>query len=301
MHRSGLLCRAACRSAGHRCRRPRSARLLPTPRAGHSIARPPPLDDWPLSRLAVRSMPARHQPSRSPTQTVPPLAPHGSTAQLTSWALLRSQQTGVAGSRSLASGGHARRKPGRRAPDLQFHAADRRGRSHELRRRPARRRGRRRGPRAAARQHSRCGSPPNGASARPLRRRAQRFRSVRRRRRLPAADAMAASASMPISRAAWSAFSSRDLFVDGGCAVTRPVYRQFSGRLRRVGRRPARPLPGRCRAAPDACGSAATSRVHLDWRQRLAGNAPARLRAGADARRQISNAARPWPRAAVCG
>jgi hypothetical protein len=66
-------------------------------------------DDWPLPQLAGISTPARSSavPRESmPPAPVPPIDPRRlDRLQLTSWALLRSQQTGVAGSRSLATGG----------------------------------------------------------------------------------------------------------------------------------------------------------------------------------------------------
>src|SRR5437868_4885196 len=79
--------------------------LLPAPRRSlyNSAAAS---DEWPMSRLASASMPSRTTASEPPpTLPVAPLRPRFDRLQLTSWALLRNQQTDVAGSRSLASGG----------------------------------------------------------------------------------------------------------------------------------------------------------------------------------------------------
>lgn len=46
----------------------------------------------------------------------------------------------------------------------------------------------------------------------------------------------------------------RDLFADESATLTRPIWKQRSGRIRGVGRRPAGALPGRCRAAADVTG-----------------------------------------------
>ena len=229
--------------------------------------------------------------------------------QLTAWALLRGQQAGIAGSRSLATGGHARRKPGRRAADLQFHAA-----SSPRRCAPARRSAGAAAKSRRASASSRCVSIPVWLTAErrqrigQLRRRPQRLRLVRRRRRLPAADAVAASASTPISRAAWSAFSSRDLFVDGGAdpdpAGLHAIFRPASA----CGAEPSRASTASTPARGSRCGCATTSRVHLDWRQRLAGNAAPGFGTGASPWRAISERARDlaarrglrlvlWPRA----
>src|SRR5256885_144492 len=68
-------------------------------------AQPPPLGDWPLSRIASMSRPATSSTVVLPAQSTPLRSNAIDRVQLTAWALLRSQQTGVAGSTSLASGG----------------------------------------------------------------------------------------------------------------------------------------------------------------------------------------------------
>ena len=65
---------------------------------------------------------------------------------------------------------------------------------------------------------------------------------------------------------------SRDLFVDGGFAVTRPVYRQFSAGFGVWGG--AQPGLYRVDAGQRLTMQGRRNvKVHLDWRQRLAGNA----------------------------
>jgi hypothetical protein len=67
-------------------------------------------------------------------------------------------------------------------------------------------------------------------------------------------------------------FRSRDGFVDGGLTLTRPIYRNFSAGLGVWGG--AQPGLSRIDAGPRITMRVRNNvRVHLDWRQRLAGNA----------------------------
>lgn len=64
----------------------------------------------------------------------------------------------------------------------------------------------------------------------------------------------------------------RDAFVDGGMTVTRPIYRGFSGGVGVWGA--AQPGVYRVDAGPRVSMKVRNNvRVHLDWRQRVAGNA----------------------------
>ena len=66
--------------------------------------------------------------------------------------------------------------------------------------------------------------------------------------------------------------NSRDLFVDGGAWVTRPVYRKFSAGFGVWGG--AQPGLYRVDAGPRITMRVRRNlKVHLDWRQSLAGNA----------------------------
>jgi hypothetical protein len=65
---------------------------------------------------------------------------------------------------------------------------------------------------------------------------------------------------------------SRDLFIDGALAFTRPVYKQFSAGFGVWGG--AQPGLYRVDAGPRVTVKVRNNvRVHLDWRQKLAGNA----------------------------
>ena len=67
-------------------------------------------------------------------------------------------------------------------------------------------------------------------------------------------------------------FRSRDMFVDGGMTFSRPLYRRFSGGLGLWGA--AQPGVYRVDGGPRLTMRVRDNvRVHLDWRQRLAGNA----------------------------
>lgn len=65
---------------------------------------------------------------------------------------------------------------------------------------------------------------------------------------------------------------SRDLFVDGGLSLTRPIYRNFSGGFGIWGG--AQPGVYRVDAGPRVTMNVRRNlKVHFDWRQKLAGNA----------------------------
>ena len=86
----------------------------------------------------------------------------------------------------------------------------------------------------------------------------------------------------------------RDLFADGGFTLSKPVYDRFSAGLWRLGRRPS---PGiyRIDAGPRITMRVRQNiKVHLDWRQRLAGNALPGLGACRDLGRGFLNGAA-WP------
>src|SRR6185503_11185237 len=82
------------------------ASLLPTPRP-QFYSPIPVLDEWPLSRIAATSLPPLRSSVVAPAQSIPArLRQSGiDRLQLTTWALLRAQSPGIAGSQSLASGG----------------------------------------------------------------------------------------------------------------------------------------------------------------------------------------------------
>ena len=64
----------------------------------------------------------------------------------------------------------------------------------------------------------------------------------------------------------------RDLFIDGGLTLTRPIYRNFSGGVGVWGG--AQPGVYRVDAGPRVTMNVRRNlKVHVDWRQKLAGNA----------------------------
>ena len=169
-------------------------------------------------RARASSLPGKARRSRF-ARTPRPL-------QLTAWALLRRSRR-TPGSRSLATGGTLGGKPGRRAPDLQFHAGDRGDLAHQSASAGAAARSRRAcaSSRSAA---SRCGSPPSGA------RRLGKYGGGRNAFALFLEGGVYDrpmpwhSASTPISRAAWSAFNTATCSSTAALTLTRPVYKHFS-------------------------------------------------------------------------
>jgi hypothetical protein len=246
---------------------------------------PPPLrplfesasaDDWPLPRLAAISTPA-HSPAASADQSLPPPpvppidARRLDRLQLTSWALLRSQQSGVAGSRSLATGGQlgASQAGARLIYNFNRQLALAARFSSEV--------GRRGGEAAA------------GIRVRPLVDipvwlTAERRQAVGRYGGGRNAFALFLEGGLYQRPLPWR-FSfdsylqagivgarSRDWFVDGSLAVSRPVYRQFSAGFGVWGA--GQPGLYRVEAGPRLTVRVRRNlRVHADWRQKLAGNA----------------------------
>jgi hypothetical protein len=244
--------------------------LLPPPRRSfYSSASA--LDDMPMSRLAAVSLPARSSIPVETTPGAPPLRPRLDRLQLSSWALLRSQQTGLAGSRSLATGGQLGASQAGTRLVYNFN------RQLALAARMSSEVGRRGGEVAA------------GVRVRPLvalpvwltaerRQRIGRFGGGRND------FALFAEAGIYQQRLPWSfsldsylqggvvGVKSRDLFIDGGLAVTRPVYRNFSFGFGLWGG--AQPGLSRLDAGPRLTMQMRRNvKVHVDWRQKLVGNA----------------------------
>lgn len=244
--------------------------LLPAPRRTF-YGRSPTLDDMPMSRLAGVSSPVRSSTPAEITPPMPPLHPGVDRLQLSTWALLRNQQTGVAGSRSLASGGQlgASQAGARLLYNFNRQLALSARMSSEV--------GRRGGEVAA------------GVRVRPLvdlplwltaerRQRIGRFGGGRND------FALFAEAGLYQRPLPWHlrldsylqggvvGVKSRDLFIDGALTVTRPVYRNFSFGVGVWGG--AQPGLSRLDAGPRLTVQVRRNvRVHADWRQKLAGNA----------------------------
>jgi hypothetical protein len=256
----------------------------PAVRTSHTADAPPPLrplfsgagtDEWPLPRLAAISTPARSSvvvvQESMPAPPVPPIDQRLDRLQLASWALLRSQQTGVAGSRSLATGGQlgASQAGARLIYNFNRQLALAARMSSEV--------GRRGGEVAA------------GVRVRPLVDipvwlTAERRQAVGRYGGGRNAFALFLESGLYERPLPWR-FSfdsylqggvvgvrSRDWFVDGALTVSRPVYRQFSAGLGVWGG--GQPGLYRVDAGPRLTMRMRKNlKVHVDWRQRLVGNA----------------------------
>ena len=243
---------------------------LPPPRRRSYYSSASALDDMPMSRLAAVSMPAR---SSIPVETpaAPPLRPRLDRLQLSSWALLRNQETGVAGSRSLASGGQlgASQAGARLVYNFNRQLALSARMSSEV--------GRRGGEVAGGiRVQPLLGIPLWLTAER--RQRIGRFGGGRND------FALFAEAGLYQRPLPWNfsldsylqggvvGVKSRDLFIDGALAVTRPVYRNFSFGFGLWGG--AQPGLSRLDAGPRLTMQVRRNvKVHIDWRQKLAGNA----------------------------
>jgi len=252
-----------------------SANLMPTPRPLFFPSRPE-LEEWPLTRLASVSMPQRSsspipRDSAPPPNAVPPLKGRLDRWQLTTWALLRSQQTGIAASRSLATAGQlgASQAGARLIYNLTRQIAFSARTSSEV--------GRRGGEVAAGVRVQPLAHVPIWVTA-------ERRQVIGRYGGGRSAFALFAESGIYGLPLPWR-FSldsylqggivgarSRDLFVDGGLAVTRPVFSRFSAGFGIWGG--AQPGLYRVDAGPRVTMRVRKNlKVDLDWRQRLRGNA----------------------------
>jgi hypothetical protein len=254
---------------------PRVARYANLSREADDYLQLPPLDQGPVSLLSDASLPQRSsviaRRQSLPAEAVPPLKPGIDRLQLSSWALLRSQQTGIAGSRSLATGGQlgASQAGARLVYNYSRQLALTARASSEV--------GRRGGEVAAGvRVHPLINIPVWLTAER--RQAVGRFGGGR------SAFALFLEGGVYQQPLPWRfsldgylqggvvGLKSRDLFVDGGFAVTRPVFRQFSAGFGVWGG--AQPGLYRVDAGPRLTMQVRRNvKVHLDWRQRLAGNA----------------------------
>jgi hypothetical protein len=212
-------------------------------------------------------------PSRAafPAQSVPIDPRKIDRLQLSTWALLRSQQTGVAGSRSLASGGQlgASQAGARLVYNLDRRLALTGRISSEV--------GRRGGEVAA-------GVRVHPIQSIPIWLTAERRQAVGKYGGGRSAFAFFLEGGLYDRPLPWDfrlnsyvqggvvGLKSRDLFVDGGFTVTRPVWKQFSAGFGVWGA--AQPHLYRVEAGPRVTMKVRNNlKVHVDWRQKLAGNA----------------------------
>lgn len=232
--------------------------------------------DWPLPRLAAISTPARSSvvvvQQSMPAPPMPPLDPRRvDRLQLTSWAYLRSQQTGIAGSRSLATGGQLGASQAGARLIYNFH------RQLALAARFSSEVGRRGGEAAA-------GVRVQPLSGIPLWITGERRQALGRYGGGRDAFALFAEGGLYERPLPWRfsfdsyfqggvvGMRSRDWFVDGGLWVSRPVYRNFSAGFGVWGA--AQPGLHRIDAGPRLTMRVRRNiKAHFDWRQRLIGNA----------------------------
>ena len=246
----------------------RSASFTPTPTQA-LYSQLPPLEEWPAASIGGMSR-ISARPGLPPQSA--PLDPRKiDRLMLSTWALLRSQQTGFAGSRSLASAGQLGAS---QAGARLIYNVDRRlalaGRiSSEV--------GRRGGEVAAGvRVH-----PIQGI---PVWLTAERRQAVGKYGGGRSAFAFFLEGGLYDRPLPWDfrlnsyiqggvvGLNSRDLFVDGGLTVTRPVWKQLSAGLGVWGA--AQPHLYRVDAGPRVTMQVRNNlKVHVDWRQKLAGNA----------------------------
>jgi hypothetical protein len=246
------------------------ANALPTPQPVF-YAQLPPLDQWPLAHIAAMSRAATASTPTFPPENVR-LKPNGiDRVQLTAWALLRGQQTGIAGSPSLASGGTlgASQAGSRLTYNFTRQVAATLRTSTTI--------GRRGGEFAAGIRVQPIAGIPVWLTAE-RRQRLGQFSDGRNdfafffeggvyQRPMPwrlSLDAYLQGGLVGLR--------SRDGFVDGGLTLTRLVYKRFSAGLGVWGG--AQPGLYRVDAGPRISMQVRRNvRVHFDWRQRLAGNA----------------------------
>ena len=250
-------------------RRGRLTEIAPEP-AAVFYAPIPQLDDWPLSRIASASMPSRRSATNAGQQSLPQpiMQARLDRLQLSAWALLRGQP-GPAG---LATGGTL---GGSQAGARLTYAFS---------------------PLLAAslRSSSPVGGARGGEVAAGIK--LTPFRSIpvsltaERRQAIGStgggrsAFAMFVEGGLYQRPIAWGfdldayaqagvvGIRSRDLFADGGFTLTRPLYGRFSAGFGMWGG--VQPGLYRVDAGPRLSMKVRNNmRVHLDWRQRLAGNA----------------------------
>lgn len=250
----------------------RHAYALPEPRR-QLFGAIPVLDEWPLSRIAATSMPPLRSSVVAPAQSIPAALKRNGIdrVQLTAWALLRAQSTGIAGTQSLASGGSLGASQAGARLTYNFTrqvAATLRSTSAV---------GRRGGEVAAGVRIQPVAGIPLWIDAE-RRQRIGRFGGGRNAFAL-FFEAGVYDRPMPLHfmldgylQGGVVGFHSRDHFIDGAVTLSRPVYKQFSAGFGLWGG--AQPGVYRLDAGPRVTMRVRRNvKVHVDWRQRFAGNA----------------------------
>jgi len=233
-----------------------------------------PAASWPMPRLASAATPfpgGPHALGPEPPPPAPPLDRPLDRLRLSTWALLRAQDGGIAGSRSLATGGQlGASQAGARLFYYLAHQLALVGRvSSEV--------GRRGGEVAAVVRVQPIASIPVWLTAE-RRQRVGQYGGGRNAFALFAEGGIY-QASLPWHFTMDSyleggvvGVNHRDWFVDGGLAVTRPLFHQISAGVGVWGG--AQPGVSRLDAGPRVTMRVrGRYNVHVDWRQKLAGNA----------------------------
>ncbi|MBA3511096.1 hypothetical protein [Sphingomonas sp.] len=250
-------------------RRSRLTEIAPEP-AAVFYSPIPQLDDWPLSRIASAAMPSRRSTTTAGQQSLsqPALQARLDRLQLSAWALLRGQP-GPAG---LATGGTLGGSQAGARLTYNFSpllAATLRSSS------PV---GGARGGEVAA------GVKVTPFRSIPVSLTAERRQAIGSTGGGRSAFAMFLEGGLYQRPIAWGfnldayaqggvvGIRSRDLFADGGFTLTRPLYGRFSAGFGMWGG--VQPGLYRVDAGPRVSMKVRNNmRVHLDWRQRVAGNA----------------------------
>jgi hypothetical protein len=243
---------------------------LPEPRRQFESANPQP-DPWPLPRTAAAWAPAQSTVTAPMQSTAPAIvAQRLDRIQLTMWAMLRSRQE-LTGVTSLASGGTLGASQAGARLFYNFTPAV----AAVVR--------------SSSEVNRRGGELAAGVRAHPLRalpvwvtaERRQRLGRYGGGRNAFALFAEGGVYDRPLlwgfmldgyAQAGVVGLNSRDLFADGGATLTRPLFREFSGGFGVWGG--VQPGLYRVDAGPRLTMKVRRNvRVHVDWRQRLAGNA----------------------------
>jgi hypothetical protein len=252
-------------------RRPATA-ILPEP-APLFYSPIPQLDDWPLSRIASAGSPMRRSSATAPQQSVPAAAVQAKLdrLQLTAWALLRGREGLIGGTDALATGGTL---GGSQAGARLMYNFDRRLALSI---------------RSSSPVGGRGGEVAGGLRFTPLRSlpvsiTAERRQAIGRLGGGRSAFALFGEGGVYQRPVGWGfsldAYAQagvvgarrRDLFADGGFTLTRPLFGQLSGGFGVWGG--VQPGLYRVDAGPRLTYQVRSNvRVHVDWRQRLAGDA----------------------------
>jgi hypothetical protein len=233
----------------------------------------PQLDEWPLSRMASAAIPPRRSSVTEPQQSLSPAAAakRRDRIELSTWALLRNRQGIVSGPSSLSTVGTlGGSQAGAR---LSYNFSPQLAASL----------------RTSSTVGARGGEVAAGVRYRPLRSipvalTLERRQALGRYGGGRSAFALFAEGGLYQRPVGWGlnldayaqggvvGAGSRDLFFDGGATLTRPVYGRYSAGFGVWGG--VQPGLYRVDAGPRVTVQLRPNiRAHVDWRQRLAGNA----------------------------